>query len=193
MLNKKISLIIWIVAICTVLTAAYVFYSKNKQQGLVISPPQNNTTTESDKTDNKSVPDFSLKDLDGNTVRLSDYKGKIVILNFWTVWCKYCKIEMPDLNELNKELEKDGEAVILAVDVQESADKVKDYISSNNIDLKVLMDHDGSVTQKYGVSGFPTTFIINKDGTLYTYIPGATDKKTLTEILNKIKQEASAQ
>jgi peroxiredoxin len=192
-MNKKTNLIIWIVAICAVLTAAYVFYSKNKQQGLVISPPQNNATTESGQTDDKTVPDFSLKDLDGNTVKLSDYKGKIVILNFWAVWCKYCTLEMPDLNELNKELENGNEAVILAVDVQESADKVKNYLSSNNINLKVLMDQDGSVTQKYGVSGFPTTFIINKDGTLYTYIPGATDKKTLTEILNKIKQGAPAQ
>lgn len=134
------------------------------------------------------APDFNLKGLDGKSVKLSDYQGKVVILNFWAVWCKYCKQEMPDLNELNKELEKDGEAVIVAVDVQETADVINEYLTSNKIGLKVLMDQDGSVSQQYGVSGYPTTFIINKDGSVYTYIPGATDKATLLMVLDKIKK-----
>lgn len=192
-MNKKVNIIIWIIAICAVLVAAYTFYSKTKPQSLVTPSPQNRTTGQSSQNNNPAAPDFSLKDLNEKTVKLSDYKGKIVILNFWAVWCKYCKQEMPDLNELNKELEKDNEAVILAVDSQESSDTVKSYLSSNKINLKVLLDQDGSVTQTYGVSGFPTTFVINKDGTLYTYIPGATNKETLTEILNKIKKGEPAQ
>ena len=192
-MNKKVNIVIWIIAICAVLIAAYTFYSKNKQQSFAAPSLQNGATNQTSQSNNPTAPDFSLKDLNGKTVKLSDYKGKIVILNFWAVWCKYCKQEMPDLNELNKELEKDNEAVILAVDAQESSDTVKNYLSSNKIGLKVLLDQDGSVTQTYSVSGFPTTFIINKDGTLYTYIPGATNKETLTEILNKIKKGEPAQ
>ncbi len=187
-MNKKVKVLVWIIAICVVLIAAYTFYSKNKQKSLVIPPQQNAATKQSSQSNSIMAPDFSLKDLNGNVVKLSDYKGKIVILNFWAVWCKYCKQEMPDLNELNKELEKDNEAVILAVDSQESPDTVKNYLASNKINLKVLLDQDGSITQMYGISGFPTTFIINKDGTLYTYIPQATNKETLTDILNKIKK-----
>lgn len=186
-MNKRISLIIWITAICVVMIAAYTFYSKNKQQSFLAEPPAG-AISQSAQSGNPMAPDFDLKDLNGNSVKLSDYKGKFVILNFWAVWCKYCKQEMPDLNELNKELEKDNEAVILAVDVQESADIVKNYLSSDKIDLKVLLDQDGSVTQTYGVTGFPTTFIINKDGSLYTYIPSATTKETLKEILDKMKK-----
>lgn len=127
-MNKKVSTIIWIIAICAVLIAAYTFYSKNKQSNLVTPPPQNKSTSQSSQSNNPVAPDFSLKDLDGKTVKLSDYKGKIVILNFWAVWCKYCKQEMPDLNEFNKELVKDNEAVTLAVDAQESSDTVKNYL-----------------------------------------------------------------
>ena len=167
--------------------AAYTFYSKNKPQNLVPSSQETTSTSQTSISSNPIAPDFTLKDLEGKDVKLSDYKGKIVILNFWAVWCKYCKEEMPDLNELNKELEKDNEAVIITVDSQESPEIVKDYISSNNLNLKVLLDQDGSVTQTYGITGFPTTFIINRDGTLYTYIPQMTHKEELLKILDKIK------
>lgn len=186
-MRKNANIIIWVIAVCVVFAAAYTFYSKNKSKALP-QPSQQNTagdqTTQSDKV---IAPDFNLKDLNGNDIKLSDYEGKIVILNFWAVWCKYCKQEMPDLNELNKELADENEAVIIAVDVQESSDTAKDYLTSNNIDLKVLLDQDGSVSQTYSVTGFPTTFIINKDGSLYTYISGATDKETLLKIIDKVK------
>jgi len=195
-MKKNLNIIIWIVVICAIMIAAYTFYSKNKPQSLATpsqqtvpsqtaSSQQTDATNQSSQSSNPMAPDFNLKDLNGKDVKLSDYKGKIVILNFWAVWCKFCKEEMPDLNDLNKELEKDNEAVIIAVNVQESLDTVKDYLSSNNIDIKVLLDQDGSVTQTYGVSGFPATFIINKDGSVYTYIPGKTDKETLQKYLDK--------
>jgi peroxiredoxin len=187
-MKKKLNLIIWIIAIIAIMIAAYTFYVKNKPQSIA-TPPQNTEAVSPDtQIEYPVAPDFNLKDLNGKDVKLSDYKGKVVILNFWAVWCKYCKQEMPDLNELNKELEKDNEAVIITVDSQESSDTVKNYLSSNGINLKVLLDQDGSVTKTYGVSGFPTTFIINKDGTLYTYIPQMTDKETLLKILDKIKE-----
>lgn len=192
-MNKKVNIIIWIIAICAVMIAAYIFYSKNKPQSFVAPSKQNRVTAQAPQDKKLIAPDFNLKDLNGKNIRLSDYKGKIVILNFWAVWCKYCKQEMPDLNELNKELEKENEAVIIAVDARESSDTVKNYLSSNNINLKVLLDQDGSVTQTYGISGFPTTFIINKDGSLYTYIPGATNKETLLEIIDKAKKGESIQ
>ncbi len=183
-MKRPMSIIIWAVALVAVLIAAYTFYTGNKGQYAEAKPRQDASSSEK-----VMAPDFALKDLDGNTVKLSDYKGKIVILNFWAVWCQYCKQEMPDLNELNKELEKENEAVILAVDVQESPDTVKEYLSSDNIDLKVLLDSDGEAASSYGITGYPTTFIVNKDGSLYTYISGRTDKETLLEAISKAKQD----
>lgn len=202
-MKKSLNTIIWVIALITLLIAAYTFYTKNKTQSLV--PPlqqntvqqqdtsnentsaQSSTVNETSQTEKIMAPDFTLNDLEGNAVKLSDYKGKIVILNFWAVWCKYCLQEMPDLSALNKELEKENEAVILAVDVKESPDTVREYLSANNITLKVLLDEEGSVAETYGVPGYPTTFVLNKDGSLYTYLSGATDKETLRTIIDKVK------
>lgn len=189
-MNKKTSLIIWSLAVVAMLAAAYIIYSKRTAgNGLPVkSSISAATPSQTGSPETIMAPDFKLKDLDGKDVKLSDYKGKVVILNFWAVWCKYCIEEMPDLNSLNKDLQKDNEAVILAVNVQEPIDKVKNYLKSNNIDLKVLLDSDGTISQNYGVEGYPTTFVINKDGSLYAYIPQLTNKATLNELLGKIKR-----
>ena len=179
-MSKKGNIILWTVAICMMLAAAYIVYAKYT--------PKSRTQLPSQQGLKVMAPDFTLKDMDGKEVKLSDYRGKIVILNFWAVWCKYCIQEMPDLNELNNILTKDNDAVILAVDSQEKPDTVKKYLTDNKISLHVLLDQSGSVTQTYSVEGFPTTFIINKDGSVYNYIPGATNKKTLLEILDKVRK-----
>lgn len=204
-MRKSSNIVIWVAALALVIAAAYTYYTKNSSQSGTSGPfgasqptatqnsgSQGNSQSgtagsENTASDKVMAPDFTLKDLDGNTVKLSDYRGKIVILNFWAVWCKYCKLEMPDLNELDKELKKGDDAVILAVDVQESADTVEKYLTSNNIGLKALLDEDGSVAQSYGVSGYPTTFAVNPDGSVYTYVSGQTDKKTLQKIIDMIK------
>ena len=198
-MNKKMNLGIWVLAIILVIIAASVFYSKYKplnevKQQDVITTTQIADTDKPSQIDNTNkssgkemATDFTLKDMNGNSVKLSDYRGKIVILNFWAVWCQYCKIEMPDLNGLNKVIIKDNDVVLLAVDVQESTTTVKSYLDSNNISLNVLMDDTGAVAQKYAITGYPTTFVVNRDGSIYTKIPGATDKKTLQDIIDKVK------
>jgi peroxiredoxin len=131
------------------------------------------------------APDFTLKDLDGNEVSLTDYRGKIVILNFWAVWCQYCVEEMPDFDELDKELQEAGDAVILAVNVQEPYDTVRSFVDESDISLKVLLDEDGyAANSLYGVRGYPTTFIVNSDGSLYTYLMGKADIETMRTVID---------
>lgn len=205
-MKKSITTVIWIIALAALLFAAFTFYTKNKSGGK--NPPTEQSVSQSSTrqaetgqtgteqtgtagTDKITAPDFELKDLNGKTVKLSDYRGKIVILNFWTTWCQYCKQEMPDLNELSSELKKEDEAVLLAVDVQESADTVRKYLKSSKFSLRVVLDEDGEVMQQYSVSGFPTTFVINKDGSVYTYNVGATDKQSLLAVLDEMKTKDS--
>jgi peroxiredoxin len=191
-MKKRLSITLGILSLIILITGASVFYSRMKTTTLGDSNTQGtNTSTASskDSTANQKqlAPEFSLKDLNGKVVTLSAYKGKIVILNFWATWCKYCKQEMPDLNKLNKTLEKDGKTVILEVDSGEGNKVVKDYLTANHIDMTVLLDSDSTITQEYGVTGFPTTFFINRDQSVYTYIPGLTDKETITKIINQMK------
>jgi peroxiredoxin len=152
--------------------------------------PDNDTAQDEPEQDKFFIPDFTLEDIDGNKVSLSDYKDKIVILNFWAEWCRFCLEEMPDFNQLNKELENDDEVEILTVNVGDSVETATKYLTSNNIDLKVLMDLDASVYQMYGLTGLPKTIFVNKDGSLYAYIPGKTDKETLDKVLDMAKSGA---
>lgn len=178
---KKKGLILWILAICVLLAAAYTFYVKYK-------PQQDNVQRiAADDGTKVAAPDFTLKDLSGKEVSLSDFKGRLVVLNFWAVWCQYCKLEMPELNELDEELEKGEDAVLLTVDVQEDEKTVRDYLDSEGIAVRVLMDSEGEAARKYGINSLPNTFIIDREGNAVAYIAGPTDKATLERLIGEYR------
>lgn len=192
-MRKNISIFVFVLSLAALFAVSASIYSQYKPYGDTAQRKTgNNLKPNIQITDVQNdtiiAPDFKLKDINGKEISLSDYKGKIVILNFWATWCKYCKIEMPDLNEVNKGLDKYN-AVLFAIDVQEDISIVKSYLSQNKINLKVLMDSNGSVAQSYNVSSFPMTYIINKDGSIYTSILGLTNKEAILGILDNIKDE----
>jgi len=111
------------------------------------------------------APDFQLKDLDGKEVKLSDFRGKGVILFFWASWCVRCKDHLPEINQIYGML-KDKNIELLAIDVGETAKKVKRFMKKNPIDFPVLLDVSQSVSQSYVVVGVPTFIVMDKDGYL---------------------------
>lgn len=138
------------------------------------------------------APDFTLKDIQGNSVNLSDYKGKVVFLNFWASWCPPCKSELPDFNKASEELNKGTDAVILAINATngyngETPDRVKKFVKDNNITMKVLLDEKDDASMQYGVSSLPTTFVIRKDGTVYGYQVGPMSYKKIMELVDELK------
>ena len=134
----------------------------------------------------KPAPNFTLKDLNGKDVSLSDYKGKIVLINFWATWCRYCDIEMPDLEKLNKE---NDDIVVLAVNVRESKDIVEKYIKDGKYTFPVALDESGDVSIKYLVSAFPTTYFVDKEGILLGAVPGMMTSAQMNEIVGNIRTE----
>lgn len=126
---------------------------------------ENTDSTNETNTEEKVIiaPDFELESLDGTITKLSDLKGKNVIINFWATWCDFCVEEMPDLQKLQDEYE-DEDLLILAVNVGETKEEVEKFIEENNLTLTVLLDKDGIVSNTYGVSSFPSTLAVNKDG-----------------------------
>jgi thiol-disulfide isomerase/thioredoxin len=111
----------------------------------------------------ETAPDFSFEDAAGTTFSLSDFQGKMVMLNFWATWCGYCVMELPYLQQIYEEWPSD-ELLLLAVDVGESAETVATFLQDNGISLPVLLDMEGKVAVLYGVRGIPRTLFIDKDG-----------------------------
>ena len=115
------------------------------------------------------VPDFVLATVDGEAVRLSDFRGKTLVLNFWATWCPPCRAEMPDFQALFEEREGAGDLVILAVDKidEDSPGAVRNFIDEFGLTFPVVLDTDGAdVTQRFDVRGLPATFFIDRDGVL---------------------------
>ncbi|PKO04155.1 MAG: thiol-disulfide oxidoreductase [Chloroflexi bacterium HGW-Chloroflexi-3] len=111
----------------------------------------------------KSVGDFALTDLEGETIHLSDYQGKYVLLNAWATWCPPCRAEMPDLNEFYQAYQDKG-FEILAINAGETRDIAAQFADSLGLEFKVVLDSDGTVLNGLGITGFPTSILIDPDG-----------------------------
>lgn len=131
------------------------------------------------------VPDVSLRTLDGKTVTLSQYRGKVVVFNFWATWCPPCKAEMPSIERLHQKL-KGLDLVILAVNAEADGEEVvKEFLEDTPYTFTFLLDAEAEAQDVFGVFRFPETFIINKDGVLLNHIVGGRewDEKTTVDYL----------
>ena len=125
-----------------------------------------------------------MLDWDGNEVNFSDYAGKPVVLNFWAHWCGPCQMEMPEFNAKYEELE--GEVTFLMVHVGADMDAGKEKVTEGGYTFPVVFDKDSQVAAFYGVSAFPTSFFIDKEGNLQAYYVGAMDGDLLQQGIDVI-------
>jgi len=109
-----------------------------------------------------SAPEFQLSDLRGQPVSLSQFKGKAVILDFWATWCGPCRLSMPILEKLQEEHPEDLK--LLAINLEEPRDQVRDYVARRNIRTTVLLDSDGKVGRVYGSDQIPMQVLIDRKG-----------------------------
>jgi peroxiredoxin len=142
----------------------------------------------------RAAPDFALKDMGGHTVKLSDYRGKVVVLNFWTKSCGPCLKEMPSIAELTHILADRKDIAVVAVSTDEGPDDVADVLKSvlhEDPPFPVLFDTDGAgvVNAKYGTHLFPETWIIDKQGIIRARFDGGREwsDSTVVELLDQIR------
>lgn len=120
------------------------------------------------------APSFTLKDLNGNEVRLDDLRGKIVALNFWATWCPPCREEMPSMEKLYRKF-KDKDFIMLAIDMREDGRKVKAFKEKFGLSFPIPLDSNGAVGSDYGIRSIPTTYFIDREGYAIGVALGARD------------------
>jgi len=121
----------------------------------------------------RAAPEFSLKDINGNTVNLKDFQGKPVLLNFWATWCEACKEELPSMQRLYETLSSQGiEVVAISID-RGNFDRVKRYAEEYKLTFPILLDPDQKVRKHYYIMGLPTTYLIGPNGKLKGFASGA--------------------
>jgi peroxiredoxin len=118
------------------------------------------------------APEIALEDLQGHQVRLSDLRGKVVLLNFWATWCKPCKEEMPAMQASYDKLRDKG-FVVLAINELEDTERVAEHIRTHHHTFPVVMDHSNTVANRYGVVGLPASFLIDPQGIVRERISGS--------------------
>lgn len=127
------------------------------------------------------APDFTLETLEGQSIRLSDLRGQVVVLNFWATWCPPCRAEMPTLEKIAREY-KDQGVIVVGVNstIQDDPNAIPGFLAQHGITFPILLDKRGEVTRRYEIRSFPTTFFIGSDGIIrFVTIGGPISEVTL--------------
>lgn len=183
---KNKNLILSIVGFIVFLGVVYVAYN-----GLTKEYKENGTSI-SGEVQKTIAPDFTVYDEDMNPVKLSDYEGTPVVLNFWATWCGYCKQEMPYFQEAVEKYSED-DVKILMVNMTDGKSETKEtaieYMKNNNYTMNLVLDLDQEVASKYRVSGIPRTIFIDEEGNIKLDKVGVMDKETLNASIEELINE----
>lgn len=168
----------------------------NNSSTAIINETQDNSQTSTEEKQVFPAIDFTLIDQYGNEHSLSDYKGKVVFLNFWATWCPPCKKEMPDIEEIYAEYGVNKEdVIILGVanpssdeypnNADESKEDIIDFLEENQYTFPVVFDETGDLFRQYYISAFPTTFLIDKEGNIHGYAAAMMTKDMMNNVIEQ--------
>jgi len=139
-------------------------------------------------SERRAAPDFALKDADGKTVRLSDYKGKVVLLDFWATYCGPCKIEIPWFMDFERKHKDQGFSVLGVSMDDEGWEAVKPFVNDVGINYRVMVGNDSTAEQYGGIEALPTTFLIDRDGKIAAVHVGLTSKGEFENAIEQLLQ-----
>jgi peroxiredoxin len=185
----------WIVAFAAILVlgSAWLWWSRPEGE-LTAAQPRPDTALQSEAAAanplvgpgvGRMAPDFTLTTLDGGTFRLSEQRGKPVVLNFWATWCGPCQRELPALQKAAEHFGDD--VVFVGVDQGEEAAIVQSYVDKMGLTFTIPMDTDGQVGYDWSVQGLPTTFFIDRSGVIRSLWMGEMNSVTLAENISIIE------
>lgn len=160
--------------------------------GCAPSPKAGRKAPVKPESERKAAPDFALKDADGRTVRLSDYRGKVILLDFWATWCGPCKIEIPWFVDFERKHKDRGFAVIGVSMDEEGWEVVKPFASKMGVNYRVLLGDDATAQLYGGVEALPTTFLIDREGRIAAVHVGLASKSDFEDGIEHLLQAPAA-
>jgi len=138
----------------------------------------------------EEAPDFTLKSLDGSNLRLEEYRGQVVLINFWASWCGPCRQEMPVLDRLHHRYEDTGFAV-LGINVEGDSGSAREIVDKTNVTFPILLDDEQKVSELYSLEAMPSTVVVDRDGVIRYihrgYKPG--DEAKYVEVVKELIRE----
>ncbi|MCF8018110.1 MAG: redoxin domain-containing protein [Vallitaleaceae bacterium] len=163
--------------------------NENQEEIMDETTTQESATTSQPEREVIMAPEFTLTSSTGEAISLSDYRGKIVFLNFWTTWCKYCLEEMPDFQEAYEKYGDDLQILLVNVTTDENTDRagVIDWYEQFDYTMPMVLDEDGDVTSQFTIPGYPTTYFIDRDGSVIAYYPGLMSTELIDEVMLEFK------
>ena len=176
---KILKLLIWVLAFAVVIVGASVLYNRFSGEvalgGIATTPQVVEDPTGETEAQGSEAPDFTVYDLEGNPHKLSDFRGKPVLLNFWASWCGPCQMEMPDFQ---KYYESHGDKVNFVIvnltdGQQETVESASEFIAEKGYTFPVYYDTDIDAAMKYGVSAVPVSYFIDAEGYFVAWAQGA--------------------
>lgn len=157
--------------------------------GIVACSPSRPVHSAVKVNNRKKAPDFALKDGSGKLVHLADYKGKVVLLDFWATWCGPCKIEIPWFTEFERKY-KDRGFEVLGVSMDDDGWKaVTPFVQEKKINYRILMGDDKTGDQYGGLEALPTTFVIDRSGRIASVHVGLTSKKDFSDAIEELLED----
>ncbi|MBZ5727214.1 MAG: TlpA family protein disulfide reductase [Acidobacteriia bacterium] len=161
-------------------------------QGCSSEPQSVRAATVKPDKDRKEAPGFTLKDAEGKTVQLADYRGKVLLLDFWATWCGPCKIEIPWFVEMQRK-HKDKGFEVLGVSMDDDGwDVVKPFLTKLGVNYRVVMGNDETAQLYGGVDALPTTFLIDRSGRIAAVHVGLTSRREIEDGVGQLLQDAPA-
>jgi len=142
--------------------------------------------------DRREAPNFTLKDADGRTVHLSDYRGKVVLLDFWATWCGPCRIEIPWFMEIERQNKDKGFEVLGVAMDDEGWESVKPFLTEMKMNYRVVIGNDETAREYGGVDALPTTFLIDREGRIAAIHIGLADRRDFEDGVQQLLQPPAA-
>ena len=195
---KILKLLIWVLAFAVVIVGASVLYDRLSGEvsigGIATTPQATEYTGEAvSETEARSseAPDFTVYDLEGNAYKMSDFRGKPVLLNFWASWCGPCQMEMPDFQEFYETYGEEVHFVIvnLTDGQQETVESASEFIAEKGYTFPVYYDTDIDAAMKYGVSAVPVSYFIDAEGRFVAWAQGALSADMLRQGMDMLLNE----